>query len=167
MNFQAINAAKKDSLGGGYADDFATPNSSLQGALLHTDASIGQMLTKLQQQGLTNTTAIILTAKHGESALDPSERFLELTSAIQTILTPAGFPATVIPKITEKTTALIWLKNQSQTQAVASVLTLAANEQTLHIQQILTGESMKLLFPDPLIDLPRRILSSSLQRHEL
>jgi hypothetical protein len=152
MNFQAINAGKKDSLGGGYADDFGTPNSSLQGALLHTDASIGQMLTALQQQGLTNTTAIILTAKHGESALDPSERFLELTSAIQTILTPAGFPATVIPKITEKTTALIWLKNQSQTQAVASVLTLKANEQSLHIQQILSGESLKLLFQDPLID---------------
>ncbi len=152
MNFQAINAGKKDSLGGGYADDFGTPNGSLQGALQHTDASIGQILAALQQQGLTNTTAIILTAKHGESALDPSERFLVLTSAIQTILTAAGFPAAVVPKITEKSTALIWLKNQSQTQAVANVLTQAANEQSLHIQQILTGESMKLLFQDPLTD---------------
>ncbi len=152
MNFQAINAAKKDSLGGGYADDFSTPNSSLQGALQHTDASIGQIVAALQQQSLTNTTAIVLMAKHGESALDPSERFVELTSAIQGVLTPAGFPATVIPKITEKTTALIWLKNQSQTQAVASVLSLQANEQSLHIQQILSGDSLKLLFQDPLVD---------------
>jgi hypothetical protein len=67
MNFQAINAAKKDSLGGGYADDLATPNSALQGALQHTDASIGKFLAALSQNGLTNTTAIILTAKHGES----------------------------------------------------------------------------------------------------
>jgi Type I phosphodiesterase / nucleotide pyrophosphatase len=152
MNFQAINAAKKDSLGGGYADDFGTPNASLQGALQHTDASLGQIVTALQQQNLKNSTAIIFTAKHGESALDPSERFVELTSAIQAVLTPAGFPVTVIPKITEKTTALIWLKNQSQTAAVAAVLSLPANEQSLHIQQILTGDSLKLLFGDPLVD---------------
>lgn len=152
MNFQAINAAKKDSLGGGYADDLGSPNPALQGAIQYTDDSIGKILAALAHESLTNTTAIVLTAKHGESALDPSERFVELTSAIQTILTPAGFPATVIPKITEKTTALIWLKNQAQTAAVAGVLTLKANEQSLHIQQILTGESLKLQFQDPLVD---------------
>lgn len=153
MNFQAINAAKKDSLGGGYADDFGTPNSALAGALAHTDASIGQMLAALASNQLSNTTAIILTAKHGESALDPSERFIQLTSAIQTVLT--GNPLTasvVIPKITEKSSALLWLKDQTQTQNVANVLTLKANEQSLHIQQILVGESLKLLFPDPLSD---------------
>ncbi len=152
MNFQAINAGKKDSLGGGYADDFGTPNATLLGTLLHTDASIGQIVAALQQQGLTNSTAIILLAKHGESALDPSERFVVATSAIQTVLTAGGFPATGIPKITEKTSALIWLNDQTKTSAVAGVLTTAANEQTLHIQQILSGESMKLLFADPLVD---------------
>jgi hypothetical protein len=162
MNFQAINAAKKDSSGGGYADDLGKPNSALQGALLYIDASIGRILAALQQQGLTNTTAIILTAKHGESALDPSERVIDTNSAIQTILTAAGFPdkapvppvgpPVAVAKITEKTTALIWLLHPSQTQAVASVLTLKVNEQSLHLQQILTGESLKLLFPDPLID---------------
>ncbi len=152
MNFQAINAAKKDSLGGGYADDLATPNSALQGALQHTDASIGQFLAALAQNSLTNTTAIILTAKHGESSLDPSLRVVQLNSAIQTALTAGGFPASVIPKITEKTSALIWLQDQSQTQKVASVLTQKLNEQNLHIQQILTLDSLKLLFPDPLVD---------------
>jgi len=153
MNFQAINAAKKDSLGGGYADDFGTPNTTLFGALQHVDASIGQMLAALDAQHLTNTTAIVLMAKHGESALDPSERFVELTSAIQGVLTADPSTASVvIPKITEKTTALLWLKNQAQTQAVATVLSKAANEQTLHIQQILVGDSLKLLFPDPLSD---------------
>jgi Sulfatase. len=152
MNFQAINAAKKDSLGGGYSDDFGTPNATLQAALQHTDASIGQMLAGLSANGLRDTTAIILTAKHAESSIDPSLRVIDLTTAIQNILTPAGFPATVIPKITEKTAALIWLKNQSQTQSVANVLTLKINEQALHIQQMLVGESLKLLFPDPLTD---------------
>jgi hypothetical protein len=152
MNFQAINAAKKDSIGGGYADDLGTPNSTLVGALQHTDASLGQVLAALDSNHLANTTAIILTAKHGESALDPSERFIVLTSAIQTLLTANGIPATAVPKITEKTTALIWLKDQSQTQAVANVLTQKVNEQALHIQQILVGDSLKLLFPDPLSD---------------
>ncbi len=157
MNFQAINAAKKDSLGGGYADDLATPNSALQGALQHTDASIGQFLAALAQNSLTNTTAIILTAKHGESSLDPSLLVVQLNSAIQTILTGAGFsaipgPTQAVSKITEKTSALIWLTHQSQTQAVASVLTQKLNEQSLHLQQILTLDSLKLLFPDPLVD---------------
>jgi len=101
MNFQAINAAKKDSLGG-YADDLGTPNAALQGALQHTDASIGKFLAALAQNSLTNTTAIILMAKHGESSLDPSLRVVVNTSAIQGILTLAGFPASGIPKITEK-----------------------------------------------------------------
>jgi hypothetical protein len=152
MNFQAINAAKKDSLGGGYADDFGTPNAALTGALQYTDASIGKFLTALDSQHLTNSTAIILTAKHGESALDPSERFIVLTSAIQTLLTANGIPASSVPKITEKTTALIWLKDPTEAQAVANVLTTSANEQLLHIQQILVGDSLKLLFPDPASD---------------
>ena len=153
MNFQAINAAKKDSLGGGYADDNGTPNATLIGALQHTDASIGSMLNALAANNLTNTTAVILTAKHGEAALDPSERFIVLTSAIQAVLSANPLTASVVvPKITEKSTALLWLKDQSQTANVVSVLTLKANEQSLHVQQILAGESLKLLFPDPLSD---------------
>jgi arylsulfatase A-like enzyme len=152
MNFQALNAAKKDSLGGGYADDLGTPNSALMDALLHTDASIGRMVTELANQGLTSTTAIIITAKHGESSLDPSKRVIDTTSAIQNVLTPAGFPPSSIAKLTEKTAALIWLTNQTKTQDVASVLTLKANETLLNIAQILSGESLKLLWPDPLTD---------------
>ena len=152
MNFQAINAAKKDSLRGGYADDIGTPNSALNDALTHTDASIGRFVNELRAQGLSDTTAVIITAKHGETALDPSERFIVTTSAIQNVLTPAGFPPSTIAKLTEKSTALIWLKDQSQTQAVVSVLTTKANETSLRIAQILSGESLKLLFPDPLTD---------------
>jgi hypothetical protein len=152
MNFQALNAAKKDSLGGGYADDLGTPNAALADALAHTDASIGRMVTELSNQGLTLTTAIIITAKHGESSLDPSKRVIDTNSAIQNVLTPAGFPPSAVAKLTEKTAALIWLTNQASTAGVAAVLTLKANETALNIAQTLSGESLKLLFPDPLID---------------
>jgi hypothetical protein len=157
MNFQALNAAKKDSLGGGYADDMGTPNTTLLGALQYTDASIGKIVAALASQNLTNSTTIILTAKHGEAALDPSERVIDTTSSpnqIQNILNAAGLTQAVvpIPKITTKTAALLWLKDPTQAQAVANVLTLRANEQALHLQQILVGESLKLLFPDPALD---------------
>jgi hypothetical protein len=155
MNFQALNAAKKDSLGGGYADDLGTPNAALMDALVHTDASIGRMVTELANQGLTSTTAIIITAKHGESSLDPSKRVIDTNSAIQTVLSkamPIAYPPSSIAKLTEKTAALIWLTNQNDTAGVAGVLTLKANETALNIGQILSGESLKLLWPDPLTD---------------
>ncbi len=47
---------------------------------------------------------------------------------------------------------MIWLQNQSDAATVAGILTLKANETALNIGQILSGESLKLLFPDPLTD---------------
>lgn len=152
MNFQCVNAAKKDSLGGGYADDLGSPNTSLTDALTYVDAAIGRMVAELDKNGLTSTTAIVITAKHGETSLDPSKRYIVTNSAIQTVLTGAGYPASQVKKITEKSTALIWLANQAQTTDIAKVLTTKSNEATLNIAQILSGESLKLLFPDPLSD---------------
>ena len=163
MNFQAVNAAKKDSLLpviGGYMDDLSTPNADLRGALAYVDGAIGRFVSELAAKGLTDTTAIIITAKHGETSLDPSKRFVESTSAIQKQLSLAGLPGFPAPpaaapgfaKLTQKSAALIWLKNQGQTADVVNVLTTKANETTLNTAQILSGESLKLLFPDPLSD---------------
>ena len=163
MNFQSVNAAKKDSLlpiVSGYQDDFGSPNADLANALAYVDGAIGRMVSELAVRGLTNSTAIIITAKHGETSLDPTKRFVESTSAIQKALNLAGITgvpappaaAPAIAKLTEKSTAYIWLTNQAQTQSVASALTTSANEATLNIAQILSGESLKLLFPDPLSD---------------
>jgi hypothetical protein len=163
MNFQVVNAAKKDSLltpPGGYADDYSTPNADLAGAIAYVDGAIGRMVSELATRGLTNTTALIVMAKHGETSLDPTKRFVESTSAIQKQLNlggVAGVPAPpaaapLIAKLTEKSSALIWLTDQTKTLAVTNVLTTAANEQTLNIAQILVNDSLKLLFPDPLSD---------------
>jgi arylsulfatase A-like enzyme len=157
MNFQSVNAAKKDSLlpiVGGYADDLGTPNLDLAGALAYIDDAIRRMVKELDAQNLTDTTAIIIMAKHGETSLDPSKRFVESTSAIQTQLNLAFSPASppAIVKLTEKSTAFIWLKDQSKTLSVVNVLTKKTVETTLNIAQTLSGESLKLLFPDPLFD---------------
>ena len=163
MNFQVVNAAKKDSLilpPGGHLDSYGTPNADLAGAIAYVDGAIGRMVAELAMKGLTNRTAIIVMAKHGESSLDPNKRFVESTSAIQTQLALAGVPgvpappaaAPLIAKLTEKSTAFIWLTDQTKTKTVTDVLTTAANEQTLNIAVVLAGDSLKLLFPDPLSD---------------
>jgi hypothetical protein len=163
MNFQSVNAAKKDSLlpiVGGYADDYSTPNTDLAGALTYVDGAIGRMVSALAANRLTETTAIIITAKHGETSLDPSKRFVESTSAIQKQLFLGGVPgvgnppaaAPLIAKLTEKSTAYIWLTDQTQTKTVTDVLTKSTVETALNTAQILAGDSLKLLFPDPTKD---------------
>jgi hypothetical protein len=155
MNFQAVNAAKKDSLLpviSGYADDYSTPNMDLARAFGYVDGAIGRMVKELAAQRLTDSTAIIITAKHGETSLDPTKRFVLSTSAIQAQLTLGGVPASAVAKLTEKSTAFIWLTDQTKTRAVTDILTTPSNESTLNIAQILSGESLKLLFPDPLSD---------------
>jgi len=48
--------------------------------------------------------------------------------------------------------ASIWLKDQSQTSAVVRTLNLPQNQSAAHIQEVLSGESLKLMFNDPLHD---------------
>jgi hypothetical protein len=158
MNFQSINAAKKDDptvtnmdgtfSGSGYLDSFSNPSLALQGALTYVDGALGQIVAELKARNLFNSTAIVITAKHGEAPLDPNRRTIMSTTAIATLLDGA------IPnkKITTKTSALIWLTNQSQTAQAVALLTKPANQAALNIAQVLSGESLKLLFPDPLVD---------------
>jgi hypothetical protein len=149
MNFQAINAAKKDAPGG-YLDNFSTPTPNLQGALDHTDQALGKMVAALTTRGLLSSTVIILTAKHGETALDPNHRQIVLTNVVPNIVN--GVQAGLAKKVTQKTTALVWLSDQTKTNAAVTALTLPANQTAAGIAQVLSGESLKLLFPDPLVD---------------
>src|SRR5882672_4219944 len=80
MNFQAVSVGQKLSSVteglGGYVVDPATgaltPSAPLQTALAHTDESIGKMVTALRDNGLLDSTLIIISAKHGNSPIDPA-----------------------------------------------------------------------------------------------
>lgn len=151
MNFQSVNAAKKDAPGG-YLDSFSTPSSNLSSALNYIDDALGRMVAALKAEHLDGTTAIIVTAKHGETALDPSHRQIVLTSVITSIVNGVN-PSLLSKKpVTQKSNALIWLSDQSQTHAVVTALTLPANQTAAGIGQVLAEDSLKLLFPDPLVD---------------
>ena len=151
MNFQSINAAKKDAPGA-YLDSFSTPTASLTGAINYIDGALGRMLAALKANKLDNSTAIIVTAKHGETALDPAHRTVILTSVIPGIVNSVN-PALLSKKpVTQKSNAYIWLSDQTQTDAVVHALTMPTNQSLAGIGQVLSGESLKLLFPDPLVD---------------
>ena len=101
MNFQAVSVAQKlietisgVKVKGGYLDAAGTPSASLKTNIVFVDKAIGQMASELKSQDLLDSTLVIVTAKHGQSPIDPS-KFQELgagiTSTPATLLANAGF----------------------------------------------------------------------------
>jgi hypothetical protein len=75
MNFQSISTAQKlpvsDGQPGGYESDGVTPGPLLRGALDYVDRQIGALGAALASQRLLGTTALVLSAKHGQSPQEP------------------------------------------------------------------------------------------------
>jgi hypothetical protein len=82
MNFQTVSTAEKlitseatiggPVLAGGYLPGTTTPGPLLSSALDYINAQMQLMDQEIQSQGLAGSTAIILTAKHGQSPQDPN-----------------------------------------------------------------------------------------------
>jgi Type I phosphodiesterase / nucleotide pyrophosphatase len=76
MNFQTVSTAEKlptsNGLTGGYLADGETPGPLLSRALDYINTNVGAMTQALQRRGLTRSTVIILSAKHGQSPQTPS-----------------------------------------------------------------------------------------------
>ena len=147
MNFQAVNSAKKSSPTSGYADALGNPDATLQTALAYVDSSLNSILSAMRDQGLTNKTVIIITAKHGESPV-MNHRDIVLTSVIGNLLTAASIST---KKITQKTSGLVWLSNQAQTAAAVAALN---NNSAFggHLKKVLSHADPEWPFPDPLVD---------------
>ena len=76
INFQVVSVGqklveKKTNQTGGYLDAAGTPSTPLLGEIQFADASIGKFVAELKKRGLYQDTAIIITAKHGQSPIDP------------------------------------------------------------------------------------------------
>ena len=167
MNFQAVSVGEKlveanpptnpnFSQTGGYLDPLATPSASLQQEIEYVDRSIGSMVSELSKQGLLSSTLIVVSAKHGQSPIDPS-RVLRIPADVPTdvppsqVLSPTGVgPGFPVVQADEDDVSLIWLADQTQT--AADVLTLAANENIDGGGEIFAGPMLDLFFNDPLTD---------------
>jgi hypothetical protein len=83
MNFQTVSTAEKllsseamiggPVLPGGYLPGTTTPGPLLSSALGYVDMQLQRMVDEIQAQGLASSTAIIVTAKHGQSPQDPDQ----------------------------------------------------------------------------------------------
>jgi hypothetical protein len=182
MNFQAVSVGEKlekdnkdlsckadtnpsiNGQPGGYLDGAGTPTAVLSYGLQQTDNALKAMINALKSQHIFDSTLIIVTAKHGQSPINPLEtnkpgHFADLVAALPGAATdpaaiaiananacatgPCGF-------VQDDDIALVWLQDQSQTPAVAAYLNSHAKE--LFIEEVLAGDELQLKFNNSLND---------------
>ena len=180
MNFQAVSVGEKlakdnrdgscpqsqfTGQAGGYLDGSGTPSPVLAYGLQQTDQALGQMIAALKAQGLYDSTLFIVTAKHGQSPINPVKvnkpgHFADLVAALPDGGTnpaaiaiananncstgPCGF-------VQDDDIALIWLQGQNISgQQVTDYLNVNAN--ALFIEDVLGGPELTLKFNDPAAD---------------
>jgi arylsulfatase A-like enzyme len=165
MNFQAVSVGEKlieNGVFGGYTNAAGDATPALTSEIVFADASIGQMVAALKNQGLLNSTTIIITAKHGQSPIDP-ERFFPIpghsgangTSPANLLLGASLVPAVELagPGPTEDDISQLWLSPGNTTlttaQTVAAVTVLEKNAKTAGIGEIFYGASLGTMFNPP------------------
>ncbi len=129
--------------------NYPAPNSSVHtpGALNFVDAAVGQMVSELKAKGLWSSTEIIITAKHGQSPIDPSA-LRKIGHAVSTVLTTDNHID--IAQLTDDDVALVWLANQAQTDPAVTALTTAPGQGEANVEKVFSGGALANTFGDPL-----------------
>src|SRR6201984_3552901 len=172
MNFQAVSVGEKlvspaalpadrsDSNSGGYEDASGKPRPLMRAEIVFVDAAIGQMVAALKNEGLLDSTTIIITAKHGQSPIDPNRFFPipgktnngEPPSAALLPPNPNLLPAVYSDPtnglgLAEDDISQIWLADSSTTAAAVAALENAGT--AIGLGQIYYGASLNTLFNPP------------------
>jgi hypothetical protein len=163
MNFQAVSVGQKliekGLATGGYMDAAGTPTASLLSEIEFVDDTIGQMVNKIKDRGLYEQTLIVITAKHGQSPIDPN-RYNAVPGknnngeSPATLLAGAGYiPNSESPLnatgvgSTEDDVSLLWLNNASNTLAAVQLIESSAS--TVGLGQIYYGSTLALNYNWP------------------
>jgi Type I phosphodiesterase / nucleotide pyrophosphatase len=163
MNFQAVSVGQKlieNGVKGGYTNNAANPTPAMLSEITFVDGAIGQMVQALKDQNLLNSTAIIITAKHGQSPIDPSRFFpipgpsgMNGTSPANLLAAQNLIPAVQIagPGPTEDDISQLWLSpgNTTATNTMAAVTVLENNAKTAGIGEIFYLASLETMFNAP------------------
>ena len=100
-------------------------------------------MSELKKQGLYDSTLIIICAKHGQSPIDVTKK----------VAIGGGQPQTLIGQAEafdiSDDGSLIWLTDPELTPSVVALLSQPANQQTLGIQEIFAGQSLRNKWNDP------------------
>jgi arylsulfatase A-like enzyme len=86
---------------------------------------------------------IILTAKHGQSPIDITKKQLIDEKLIPSIIN--GVQTGLAAQVSGADTVFVWLTDSARTQDV--VAALRAREKDAHIQRIVAGKELQLLYP--------------------
>lgn len=179
MNFQAVSVGQKlakdnsdgscaDDTGslngqaGGYKDGSGTPTDVLAYGLQKTDEALGAMIKALKDQGIYDSTWIIVTSKHGQSPINPLKtnkpgHFADLVAALpdggtnpaaQAVVNAGACATGPCGFVADDDVALIWLQDQSMAQQVTDYLN--TNAVALFADEVMGGAELKLKFNDPL-----------------
>jgi hypothetical protein len=165
MNFQAVSVGQKlieqsNSVTGGYLDAAGTPSAALLDEFKFVDASIGAFVSELKKKHLYDSTLIVITAKHGQSPIDPA-RYVPQTrnyTSPATVLAMAGYiPDSESPLgngigPTEDDVSLLWLKSSADTAAAVQLLEQNAGPTGIALGQFYYGPSLALNYNDPTVD---------------
>jgi hypothetical protein len=162
MNFQVVSVGQKlieQNVGtGGYQDAAGTPTPELVGEIQFVDAAVGEFVNELKSQGLFNSTLIVITAKHGQSPIDPNRFFPIPGHNGNNGTSPANLIASLLPWSesplnpngigpTEDDVSLLWLTSGTQTSNAVSIL--EANATQAGLGEIFYGPSMTTMFNAP------------------
>jgi hypothetical protein len=126
MNFQTVSTAQKlpasDGLAGGYQPGGMVPGPLLTRALNYVDAQVGRMAAEIRARGLAGSTAIIISAKHGQSPTNPGALarvddgpVIEAVSKAWTAAHPKA--GDLIAASSDDDGMLLWLSDRSQAAA--------------------------------------------------
>lgn len=154
MNFQAVSVGQKlpksgptdeDGLVGGYTDANGTPNTGLAKQLDYVDSALGELTTALKSANLADSTLIVVTAKHGQSPIDPAS-FQPLDDKPYEKLPGYGFHIA-------DDASLIWLAPKTRAANLDGALKyLTDNAKALGIAKIWTPNQMAISYNDPATD---------------
>jgi hypothetical protein len=136
MNFQAVSVGQKlieynDTTNtivatGGYQDAFGTPTAKLLNEIQFVDAAIGAFVEQIHDQGIQDSTLIIVTAKHGQSPIDPNRvNKIDSPNTPADIISSLLFPSESDPKglgPTQDDVSLLWLKDSGQLSNAVTML---------------------------------------------
>lgn len=182
MNFQAVSVGQKlakdnsdgscvddvdpklNGQSGGYTDGAGTPTDVLAYGLQKTDDALAAMIKALKDEHIYESTLIVVSAKHGQSPINPAKvnkpgHFADLVAALPDAgtnpgaiaITNAGNCSTgACGFVQDDDIALIWLQDQSQTAAAAAYLN--TNAKALFIDEVMAGDEINLKFNSPAKD---------------
>ena len=153
MNFQSVYVGEsvyEAGVGtGGYKNAAALPNDELLNEIEYVDLCIGNIVSALQSAGIYNNTLLIVTAKHGDSPIDPTRYVADGANTPATLLALAGMiPYSESPLnptgigATEDDVSVLWLKKGASVPAAVDIL--ENNAAAIGLGEIYYGPSLAL-----------------------